>query len=286
MDEKTYREVKKFIKEFVSKTLKQAKRKEKGLSIERLREEYPFHSLFFKDEALLAFKMQRSLVTRMGRSLYPRLAEIIAKSIHGLVFCDHSLNIALDGGTWATINRIVDDLRHGRGDKPNHEAEIKRVLSSPQSGEAVQRPVRLDIFIPFFRSAQGKRFPVFIELKSPRPNLDICAETKRKILAFEAFMMSGSGRINLPEGEPLQLPQKLARGFIGFPYGLREFYDHSFTKQILDMALEVSPQGLVEGEVLIGPEFWDMLGGPGTFDQILEIVSQVQKETGFRDLNP
>jgi len=47
-------------------------------SLEELEQAYPFHSLFFRGEALKAFKQQRSIVTRMGMKLYPTLAEMIA----------------------------------------------------------------------------------------------------------------------------------------------------------------------------------------------------------------
>lgn len=48
-------------------------------SIEELQKAYSFHSLFFRDEAIVAFKRQRSIVTSLGQSLFPKLARTIAE---------------------------------------------------------------------------------------------------------------------------------------------------------------------------------------------------------------
>lgn len=53
------------------------------------------------------------------------------------------------------------------------------------------------------------------------------------------------------------------------PYGLRkEDYKHSFSLQYLDM----------ENEVLLGEEFWELIGGKGTFEELLEIYREVGQE--------
>jgi predicted Rossmann-fold nucleotide-binding protein len=33
----------------------------------------------------------------------------------------------------------------------------------------------------------------------------------------------------------------------------------------------------MEREVLIGEEFWDKIGGPGTYNELLEILTMAQK---------
>jgi hypothetical protein len=35
-----------------------------------------------------------------------------------------------------------------------------------------------------------------------------------------------------------------------------------------------------ENEVLIGKEFWDIVGGPGTYEEILSIYQEVGREKG------
>jgi hypothetical protein len=103
-----------------------------------------------------------------------------------------------------------------------------------------------DLYIGDFFSG-----PLFVEIKTPKPNLDICAETKSKILTFETLLRD-------------QYP----RGFLAFaynPYITRAAYDHGFTKQIMDMQIEV----------LMAEEFWDMIGGSGTFSELIGIIDAV-----------
>ena len=96
--------------------------------------------------------------------------------------------------------------------------------------------------------------PLFIELKSPLPNLDIAAESKRKILYY-LLIMDRKG----VEGAQAHL------GLTYNPFISREDYAHSYTKQIMDM----------ERQVLMGSELWDMIGGPGTYAKLLEIIEDV-----------
>ncbi len=120
----------------------------------------------------------------------------------------------------------------------------------------------LDIFIADFDPA-----PLYLELKTPKPNLDICAESKRKILAFEAFMRA-KGEVVVVDDFVIHRPNRSARGYLAFPYGLRKTYRHNFTQRIMDM----------NAEVLIGAELWDMIGGCGTFDELLAVIDEVRNE--------
>lgn len=53
------------------------------------------------------------------------------------------------------------------------------------------------------------------------------------------------------------------------PYGNhREDYRHSFSLQYLDM----------ENQVLIAEEFWQIIGGKGTYDELLDIYREVGRE--------
>ncbi|MGQ9720532.1 MAG: TdeIII family type II restriction endonuclease [Candidatus Jordarchaeum sp.] len=95
--------------------------------------------------------------------------------------------------------------------------------------------------------------PLFLEIKTPRPNLDICAESKKKMLYFQALF----------EG---QKPE----AYLAFPYNpfvYRKKYDHKFTKQIMDL----------DKEVLMGEEMWDKIGGTGTYEELLEIAEEAKK---------
>jgi hypothetical protein len=219
-------------------------------TVEELRRAYPFHSLFFPDAALLYFKQQRSLVTSMGMSLYPQVWELIARDKYSEVHSNYELPGNLPEPVVAAIERIITELRTGgrRARKPDVQREMREILSAPRQGQIEVRIIA-DLYVGDFHPG-----PLFMEIKSPLPNLDVCAESKKKLLFFRA----------LYEG---RRPQ----AFFAFPYNpyvRRGSYAWGFTKRIMD----------VDKEVLIGEEMWDKLGGEGTFDELLEVIGEVARK--------
>ncbi len=243
MNQETRRTVYHLFKNFAQKSLK-------SYDVQKLKQAYPFHRLFFDEMGLLAFKQERSVVTRMGQQLYPELAGCIAREHYTQVALEYEIAGQLDKETTDTISRIVRELRSGQR-QPNQAVELAEVYTAvaiPQSAPVEVRIIA-DLYIGDF--PQG---PFFAEIKTPVPNLDICAETKQKILTFAALHYQDN-------------PQ----GYLAFPYNpfiSRSEYKHPFTKRVMDL----------QSEVLMGSEFWDILGGEGTFAQMLEIIEEVGSE--------
>ena len=153
------------------------------------------------------------------------------------------------------IEQIVTELRTPRRRRetprePGHNHEVSDILNS-RGGGRTNRAVTADLYIEDFGDG-----PLFIELKSPLPNLDIAAESKRKILYY-LLIMDRKG----VEGAQAHL------GLTYNPFISREDYAHSYTKQIMDM----------ERQVLMGSELWDMIGGQGTYTELLEIIEDVHE---------
>lgn len=219
------------------------------VDVERLKRAFPFHAPFFTDEGLRAFKNQRSIVTGMGQRLIPRIAEIIASDLYADVHRDYAIEGNCDEGMILKIREIVSELRVGAR-MPNSQQEWHEVLES-RSSNLIRQQVIADLYIGDFTDG-----PLFMEIKSPRPNLDVCAETKLKMLIFRAIMYQ--------EGRPQ------ARAYFGLWYNPdieRTKYSHHFTRRIMDM----------DREVLIGEELWDTIGGPGTYNELLEVLEQAGK---------
>jgi hypothetical protein len=215
-------------------------------SIEELKRAFPFHSIFFTDEGLRAFKVQRTLVTRMGIKLYPRIAFLVAQDKYSKVFLNHDIEGEADTGMISKADRILDELRtHLR--KPDAEKEWDEIIKSA-SGEKRRHKIRADLFIEDYKLG-----PLFMEIKSPRPNLDVCTESKKKMLYFKII----NSNLNV-------------EAYLAFPYNpfiKKENYTHTFTLQIMD----------IKKEVLIGEEMWDKIGGKGTFEELLQILDETKK---------
>ena len=52
-------------------------------TLEDIRLAYPFHRLLFSEEAILGARVERSVVTSMGNTLYPSIARTIAEDRFG-----------------------------------------------------------------------------------------------------------------------------------------------------------------------------------------------------------
>jgi len=216
-------------------------------TIEELKRAYPFHALVFPGEALKTFKKQRTVVTKMGMQLIPALAEIVAKDQYKDVHCDFEITSQLDIAKIDVVDRIVNELRMGRRN-PDHDSEIQEILKAT-SGRTREIRVIADSFVGDFKDG-----PLFLEIKSPLPNLDVCAESKKKMLLFQALFENKS-------------PQAFLALYYNPHYP--NAYRHPFTKRIMDL----------EKQVLIGEDMWNKLGGKGTYEELLSLIKEVEKST-------
>ena len=91
------------------------------------------------------------------------------------------------------------------------------------------------------------------ELKAPLPNSDQTKVSKEKILKLHCMEPSKV------DGAYFALPYN--------PYGRKEDYAWSFPSRWFDMRNDKV--------VLIGNEFWDMLGGVGTYQTFIQAVNEI-----------
>jgi len=122
-------------------------------------------------------------------------------------------------------------------------------------GEDIPVTVICDVYAE--DKEKGKKFA--FELKAPLPNSDQTKVSKEKILKLYSM-------------EPLQVDD--AYYALPYnPYGSREDYNWSFPARWFNMK---------EDEVvLIGNEFWEKIGGLGTYQSFIEAVNEIGKE--YRD---
>lgn len=238
------------IRQFAVRFLREKAQTLPAWQIDDLKRAYPFYPLFLSDDELLGFKKERSLTTKFGQGFYPQLAKLIGEDKYEQVTLNHEIRGDLNSAAYEMLEQIVTELRHKQR-TPERAGELRDILAS-RGGGMSERLAVCDVFIGDFRHG-----PLCIELKGPTPNLDTAAGAKRNMLYFLAIM-NRKGYNN---------PQ----AFLGFyynPWIRREAYDHWTTKQIMDM----------DREVLMGAELWDYIGGPGTFEELVDILEQGRVE--------
>lgn len=129
--------------------------------------------------------------------------------------------------------------------KPNWKTELEYILKG--AGEPVPCSVVCDLLIE--SSATGKTYA--FELKAPLPNSDQTKVSKEKM--FKLLAMN---------------PRKVDSAYYALaynPYGKKENYAWSFPMRWFDMKTDDS--------VLIGDEFWEFVGGPGTYQSFLDEIN-------------
>lgn len=144
------------------------------------------------------------------------------------------------------ITRILGDLE-ARRRKPDWDVEIAEVFAAA-SGPKEPAHVTVDVAVG---GASGERSGhSYYEIKSPKPNSDQTKVSKEKMFKLSAMERRECAFFALPFN----------------PWATRAAYNHSFPKRWFNMASD--------RVVLIGAEFWEKLGGAGTWEALIKIAER------------
>lgn len=213
----------------------------------------PLYAALVPDEIFKGSHFERRFVTPFG-GVWEKLAQVVANEYHR--HCEISKTITGEIGAerLRRIQEVLNRLEHKKKgtdkQKPNWSAELKYILEG--GGEAIPTTVVCDIFI---ESQKTKKKYAF-EIKAPLPNSDQTKVSKEKMFKLLAMR-----------------PSKVDYAFYALtynPYGKKEDYKWSFPMRWFDMHNDES--------VLIGNEFWDLIGGEGTYINFISEINSLGKE--------
>ena len=214
----------------------------------------PLYAALVPDEIFKGSHFERRFVTPFG-GLWEKLAVVAAQQAHGHCVQGDFILGSVGEERLRRIQEVLNRLEHRQiggeaRQTPNWNAEIAYVLEG--KGKPIPVSVTCDIFI--HNLASGKRYA--FELKAPLPNSDQTKVSKEKI--FKLLAMSPA-RV---DGAFFALPYN--------PYGVKKIdYAWTFPKRWFDMVNDPC--------VLIGNEFWDFIGGVGTYAQFIDAVNAMGK---------
>lgn len=209
----------------------------------------PVYAALVPDVIFRDSHFERRFVTPFG-TFWERLAQILARTYHG--HCERGVTLHGTIGREASrrIQEVLNGLEHSttkdKRHKPDWSKELKYVRAG--GGEPLAVSVTCDILIKSKRT--GLNYSV--ELKGPLPNSDQTKVSKEKMLKLLAM------NEHLVDNAYYALPYN--------PYGKKENYCWSFPRRWFNMTEDPC--------VLIGDEFWDLIGGKGTYEAF---VSEVNK---------
>ena len=213
----------------------------------------PLYAALVPDEIFKGSHFERRFVTPFG-NVWEKLAVAVAKEKHG--DCQQGVSIS---GTIKTerlrrIQEILNRLEHpGRNQDrvaPNWANELHYILEG--GGKEIPATVTCDLFV----TSQSKRKMYSFELKGPLPNSDQTKVSKEKM--FKLLAMDQA----VVDEAYYALPYN--------PYGSKAEYAWPFPMRWFDMRSDPS--------VLIGDEFWDLIGGKGTYQAFISSINSLGLE--------
>jgi hypothetical protein len=213
----------------------------------------PLYAALVPDEIFKGSHFERRFVTPFG-GVWEKLAVVAAEQAHGHCEKGWVISGTVSEGRLRRIQEVLNKLEHGHAGSvkqvPDWNAELAYVLAG--KGKPIPVTVVCDVFID--SKSAGKRYA--FELKGPLPNSDQTKVSKEKM--FKLLTMS-----------PLQVDG----AFYALPYNPygsdKVDYKWAFPMRWFDMRKDQC--------VLIGDEFWDFIGGAGTYTQFIHEVNQLGK---------
>lgn len=228
---------------------------------EEFRAEKPLYAALVPSEIFKGSHFERRFVTPFG-FIWEELARAAGIASGLSTERGHSIHGTVRRERLRRIQETLDRLEHPEKGKirikPNWDEELRYVLEG--GGEQVPVEVVCDIFTHDKTTKTTHAF----ELKAPLPNSDQTKVSKEKILKLYAME-----------------PRQVTSAYFALPYnpyGKREDYNWSFPARWFDMKKDKV--------VLIGNEFWEELGGKGTYESFVEAVNEIgapYKERIYRE---
>lgn len=216
----------------------------------------PLYAALVPDEIFKGSHFERRFVTPFGKA-WENLAVAAAQSGLGFGTAGHLITGNVAAERLRRITETLNKLEHKPTDgseraRPNWKAELEYILAG--DGEPIPTIVNCDVYAEDRTTEDVKKYA--FEIKAPLPNSDQTKVSKEKILKLYAM-------------EPCQIDG----AFYALPYnpyGKKEDYVWSFPKRWFDM--------VNDPVVLIGDEFWEKIGGPGTYQTFIDTVNSIGPE--------
>lgn len=211
----------------------------------------PFHEAIIPEGILRIAEFERSFSTRLGTT-FEEVARIIGQDTHAVAERGHRVSGLVSLQAIATIESIINVAGKRDGIPATFPTLIKRVLAA--GGDRTEpRTSIADLYLKCHDSRE-----YFFEIKSPKPNKGQCLEATARLLQIHAIAGQASPNVNAYYAMAYN------------PFGSREDYKHSFSMNYMD----------ITNEVLLGEEFWSIVGGAGTYGEVLDVYREVGLEKG------
>lgn len=213
----------------------------------------PLYAALVPDEIFKGSHFERRFVTPFG-GVWEKLALVAAMKGFGKSDLQKSITGNIPQERLRRISEVLNNLEHATIGKervrPDWDKEFIYILEG--KGELIPVTVICDVFA---EDIQNKKRYAF-EIKAPLPNSDQTKVSKEKILKLLSMQPAQV------DAAYFVLPYN--------PYGKKADYKWSFPFRWFNMTQDKA--------VLIGEEFWDFIGGKGTYQLFISEINNLGKE--------
>ena len=216
----------------------------------------PFHDRLLGRSNRAIFSFVQSMNTSLGQSVFEEVAALIGgQRFRHAEHQYRGLKGYLSEGAISEISHILDDLANERV-APDRDDETRRVaMKSTEGVLGEERNPRVDLFLV---DAQGCEY--YVDIKTAKPNINEFRGFKRVLLEWVGIRKSLAKDVEVKT--LVAIPYN--------PYAPRP-YDRWTGRGLFDYGKEL----------LVGDQFWDFLGGDGTYEDLLEVFEEVGRKLQF-----
>jgi hypothetical protein len=209
----------------------------------------PFHYRLLGKDRMALYSFIQSLNTTFGTSIFEPVAETLASLKFPVAQKQFVVGDTISEQAQIEVQHIMNELTTGRKN-PNKTEEIERIRKVATSGRVNKlKTVKVDLFV---KDNDGAIH--LFDLKTVKPNISNFKDFKRTLLEWVAIYLSKH-----PDGN--------IHSYIAIPYNPYEPkpYERWTLKGMLDL----------DNELKVAEEFWDFLGGEGSYLELLDCFESV-----------
>ncbi len=212
----------------------------------------PFHTRLLGQDRMALFSFIHSLNTNFGTTIFEPVAKTLALSSFASAESQQISGNLISSEAHKVIQDIMDSLAIASS-SPNKIEEINAIRAVCQTGEMkIVKPTKVDVKLI------GHDGTIYlIDIKTAKPNAGGFKEFKRTLLEWVATTLATN-------------PDANVQTIIAIPYNPYEpqLYNRWTMRGMLDL----------ENELKVASEFWDFLGGDGTYSNLLDIFERIGLE--------
>lgn len=209
----------------------------------------PFHTRLLGKDRLALYSFIQSLNTNFGTTIYEPVAVSLANSRFDIAKTQQIAGEYMSEKAQYVIQQIMDDLT-AADYRPDKFSEIERIREVCQEGKMRKvKPTKVDVLL---KESDGTLH--LFDIKTAKPNKGGFIEFKRTLLVWIACELASN-------------PASKIQTYIAIPYN--PYYPKPYSRWTMAGMLDL------KHELKVAEEFWDFIGGEGTFEELLNCFERV-----------